>query len=477
MIRRGTVFIVGAGPASPDLLTLRGLRLLRSADLVIADRLVPPGYLGELGLGDDGPEVIVLGRGRGETARARDLAAAAALEGKVVVRLKGGDPSVFARTGEDLEAFATLGVPCEVVPGISSALAGPAAMKLPLTRRGAARSFAVATAVEETGRSATSWPRADNLVVLMGASSLASVTEGLVGAGWDPGTSAMLIERAEGVRGRAAAGTLAGIAAAAAAEGIAAPALLVVGPAAAGWLGAGGRLRVLFTGIDPTGFRNLGVILHWPALRLVLDDEGTNRLPGALRDLVAARGALVLADVVAVRAFFAELGGLGADARALANLHVIAGGRAADAALAEFGIRPDGVAAEPGGEARGRRGYAGGRVLVVGGTHVPGRLAAAFGVGEAGAGALVLRRAIPDPELRGPLPGHDVVVFTSPAGVRAWHGVFGAAGFGRPAWCLGPRVLEEVERLGGGGVVMAGPGVADAAPGLSESAQREGKAP
>jgi uroporphyrin-III C-methyltransferase len=146
-VRPGTVYLVGAGPGDPGLITVRGQELLRRADVVLHDRLVLQSLLLEAPptaeLIDVGKEAV------GHASRQADINAALVAQaraGRVVVRLKGGDPFVFGRGWEELEACRAAGVPCEVIPGLSSAIAGPAAAGIPVTCRGVASSVAVSAA-------------------------------------------------------------------------------------------------------------------------------------------------------------------------------------------------------------------------------------------------------------------------------------------------------------------------------------------
>ena len=246
-IARGTVHLVGGGPGDPGLITARGLELLRSADVVVHDRLVGPALLDEA---RPGAELVDVGKGRGHAALAQEeinrLLVARALAGRTVVRLKGGDPFVFGRGSEELEACRAAGVECTVVPGVSSAIAGPAAAGIPVTARGVARSFAVVTAHQAGDSSATDLrPLAgvDTIVVLMGRSGLPTFTADLIAAGRDPHTPAACIQSATTPDQRVTIATLGTIAAAAERDGLEAPVVTVIGEVAR--LGAAGLAPVL----------------------------------------------------------------------------------------------------------------------------------------------------------------------------------------------------------------------------------------
>jgi uroporphyrin-III C-methyltransferase len=228
---RGIVYIVGAGPGDPGLITVRGLACLRRADVVAYDRLVARELLAEA---PPAAERIDVGKTPGcHSPRQEDIAAvlvARAASGKVVVRLKGGDPFVFGRGGEEALACAAAGVDWEVVPGVTSATAVPALAGIPVTHRGMARGFTVVSG--HCLREDLDWPalaRAETLVVLMGLERLPVITGCLLAAGKAATTPAALIVDGSLPGERVLLATLGDIAATAAAAGARPPATLVVG--------------------------------------------------------------------------------------------------------------------------------------------------------------------------------------------------------------------------------------------------------
>jgi uroporphyrin-III C-methyltransferase len=241
-VARGTVHLVGGGPGDPGLITARGLELLRRAEVVVHDRLVGPALLDEA---RPGAELVDVGKGRGHAALSQQeinrLLVARAMAGRTVVRLKGGDPFVFGRGSEELEACRAAGVTCDVVPGVSSAIAGPAAAGIPVTARGIARSFAVVTAHQAGDASVTDLHPlvgVDTIVVLMGRSNLPAFTADLIAAGRDPHTPAACIQSATTPDQRVTTATLSTIAAAAERDGLEAPVVTVIGEVAT--MGAAG---------------------------------------------------------------------------------------------------------------------------------------------------------------------------------------------------------------------------------------------
>jgi uroporphyrin-III C-methyltransferase len=233
----GTVHLVGGGPGDPGLITSRGLDLLRTADVVVHDRLIGPELLREA---RTDAELIDVGKGPGHAPFSQreinGLLVARARLGRTVVRLKGGDPFVFGRGSEEAAACREAGVPVYVVPGVSSAIAGPAAAGIPVTARGLARSFAVVTAHNAADGEAPDLrglAGVDTLVILMGRAVLGAIAEQLVSAGRDPETPAACIQNATLPSQRITRATLATIAAAADRDGLEHPVVTVIGAVAA----------------------------------------------------------------------------------------------------------------------------------------------------------------------------------------------------------------------------------------------------
>jgi len=232
----GRVHLVGGGPGDPGLITSRGLELLRSADVVIHDRLVGAGLLREARAG---AELIDVGKGPGHAPYPQEeinaLLVARARQGRTVVRLKGGDPFVFGRGSEEAAACRAAGVPVRVVPGVSSAVAAPAAVGIPVTARGVARSFAVVTGHTEDGvpPDIEALAAADTLVVLMGLASLGALAARLIASGRDPATPAACIQSATTPEQRVTRATLGTLAAAVERDGLVNPLVTVIGAVAA----------------------------------------------------------------------------------------------------------------------------------------------------------------------------------------------------------------------------------------------------
>ncbi|MET7963127.1 uroporphyrinogen-III C-methyltransferase [Micromonospora zamorensis] len=232
----GRVALVGAGPGDPELITVRGWRLLTEADVVVADRLVPGLLLDELR-----PDVelvdaskIPYGPSRAQE-EINQILVDRALAGAFVVRLKGGDPYVFGRGGEELLACAEAGVPVTVVPGVTSSIAAPAAAGIPVTHRGVAHEFTVVSGhlAPDSPASLVRWDALaglrGTLVILMGLKNLAAITATLIAHGRSPQTPAAVVQEATTGAQRVLRSTLDAVAADALAADIRPPAIVVVG--------------------------------------------------------------------------------------------------------------------------------------------------------------------------------------------------------------------------------------------------------
>ena len=232
----GLVSLVGAGPGDPELLTLKGLRRLRAADVVVYDALVNNALLHECRADT---ELIYAGKRAGQHYRSQDEINALLIEkaraGLQVVRLKGGDPFVFGRGGEEAAALAAEGIAWEVVPGVTSAIGVPAYAGIPVTHRAAASSFAVITGHEDPEREETRlrWQALaqgiDTLMFLMGVSRLATIAAQLIAYGRAADTPAAVIRQGTTPDQETVVGTLATIAADVERAGLTAPATLIVG--------------------------------------------------------------------------------------------------------------------------------------------------------------------------------------------------------------------------------------------------------
>lgn len=234
----GTVYLVGAGPGDPELITVKGLALLRRADVVVYDRLIPLGLLDEA---RPDAERIDVGKKpknhRVPQSQINQILVDRALKGQSVVRLKGGDPFVFGRGGEEGLACRAAGVPFEVVPGVSSAIAVPAYAGVPVTHRDIVTAFTVFTGHDDPDKpdigvdyaALAAVARSGTLVLLMGVTYLTKTCERLLAAGLDANIPALCIESGTMPTQRVVEGTLGTIAARALEARIQPPAMTILG--------------------------------------------------------------------------------------------------------------------------------------------------------------------------------------------------------------------------------------------------------
>ncbi|HET7457175.1 MAG TPA: uroporphyrinogen-III C-methyltransferase [Gemmatimonadaceae bacterium] len=369
----GVVYLVGAGPGDPGLLTVRARTLLDDCDAIVYDALANPALLPRPALDAVAPELHFVGKRGGDasgSARQDDINALLvrlAREGKRVVRLKGGDPFVFGRGSEEAQALAAAGLPFEVVPGVTAGIAAPAYAGIPVTHRGVATSVTFVTGHEDPTKEAqqTDWAalaRAGGTIVLyMGVKRLPTIRDALRAGGMPGSTPAAAVQWGTYGRQRTVVATLDTLAERAAAEGITAPVITVVGPAVAlreeiAWfdrpelrplLGA----RVLVTRARAQAsaladrLRALGAdVVEAPAARVERIRGPAGGTPAGLRYAVthlADYQWVTFTSQNAVAIFWDALREAGRDARALAGAKVCAVGPATADALLARGVAVD----------------------------------------------------------------------------------------------------------------------------------------
>jgi uroporphyrinogen III methyltransferase/synthase len=345
-----TVHLVGAGPGDPGLLTVRGAELLRRADVVVHDRLAESSLLD---LAPAGAERISVGKTpRGPSTPQEEINALLVAKGRAgleVVRLKGGDPFVFGRGGEEAAALAAAGVPFEVVPGITSAVAVPAYAGVPVTHRGRSTSFTVVTGHEAPWASSeTDWEAVarvgGTIVVLMGVASRAQIAERLQAGGLPPDTPVAATRWGTRPEQRTVRTTLAGLGAAE----IQSPAVLVIGAVAdldLAWYEArplfGKRVVVTRARTQASGLASklaeLGAeVVEVPTIAIDDPADGGAAL-AASAERVATYDWVVFTSANAVERFVGHL----RDARQFGTARIAVVGTATAAALAAFHVVPD----------------------------------------------------------------------------------------------------------------------------------------
>lgn len=358
---KGKVYLIGAGPGDPELLTLKGKRCLEQADVIIGDYLADHRILA---MANPGAEYIYVGKMCGRHAMKQEdisrLIAEKGKEGKVVVRLKGGDPFVFGRGGEEILELRREGVPYEVVPGVTSAIAGPAYAGIPVTHRKVAASFAVITGHEDPTKkeSAIHWDKlacgVDTLIFLMGVHNAGAIAEHLIRYGRSADTPAAFVrwgtrpyqEVYETTLGRAGEDVKA--------KGIKPPAVFIVGDV----VGLRSEMRwfdnkplfgkkVVVTRSRSQASRltrhleDLGAeCIEIPVISLASPTDQYASLDAGI-DALDQYAWILFTSQNGVDCFFRRLFEKGRDARALGHVKIACIGPATDAALRPYGLRAD----------------------------------------------------------------------------------------------------------------------------------------
>lgn len=360
---QGIVYLAGAGPGDPGLITVRARDLLASCDVIATDALANPDLVAAARAANPDVEVLDVGKRGGSTASASQGEINALLvrlgrEGKRVVRLKGGDPLVFGRGSEEAQALAEAGVPFEIVPGVTAGVAAPAYAGIPVTHRGVATSVTFVTGHEDPAKpeTQTDWSalaRAGGTIVLyMGVKTLPRIAAALMEGGMSPGTPAAAVQWGTHPRQRTVSATIATIASAVAQAGLSAPVITVVGDVVGlreeiAWFETrplfGKRIVVTRASAQAGGLRarlaELGAqVLEVPTLRIEPMDPAPLR---AALERIAEYDWLVLTSQNAVALLWDVLRGSGRDARALATVRVACVGRSTAEALLQHGIAAD----------------------------------------------------------------------------------------------------------------------------------------
>ncbi len=353
----GKVYLVGAGPGDARLLTLRAAELLASADLVALDALVSSDIASMI---PNTAQVVYVGKRAAAHSLPQDqinqLLIDEARNGKRVVRLKGGDPFVFGRGGEEAEELAAAGVPFEIVPGISSAIAGPGYAGIPVTHRAHATSVTLVTAHEaDSGSTGIQWPALAQLdgtiVFMMGFANLGSIVRNLTANGMSPTRGCAVISKATRPDQRTVTGTLADIEPRVASANLETPALIVVGDVvqlhdSINWFENrplfGKRIVVTRAREQASELKRLleesgAQVLQFPTIEIAppLSYDSLDRAIHTTYDW------LIFTSTNGVAAYFDRLFALGRDTRALAGTKIAAVGQTTAADLRARGIAPD----------------------------------------------------------------------------------------------------------------------------------------
>ncbi|MEP6549954.1 MAG: uroporphyrinogen-III C-methyltransferase [Gemmatimonadales bacterium] len=478
----GKVFLVGAGPGDPGLITVRGKQLIDSADAVVYDALANSALLPPGARTTGRPELYYVGKRAGATdsvtqTEINELLVKLAREGKRVVRLKGGDPFVFGRGSEEAQAMNDSSVPFEVVPGITAGIAAPAYAGIPVTHRGLSTSVTFVTGHEDPTKPSTqtNWTAlaksGGTIVLYMGSKTLPAISDALLKGGMPGEVPAAAIQWGTRPRQRTVVATLETIAAKSAEQNVTSPVIIVIGWSVVlrdelSWFERRplfGKHIVVTRATQQSQaltekLRDLGAdVFEMPAMQIARLDLAPVR---AAIGRLSLYHWLIFTSQNAVSIFWEQLLGEGKDARALAGLKVAAVGPATTGALLERGITVDVIPEKFVSEAllemlRAREDVSGQEVLYI--TAEGARDVLPEGLREIGADVAVIEayRAIPEGEgaerlSRAIEAGRvDLITFTSGSAVRGYIDAVGEdLALRVPAASIGPQTSEVVREVG-----------------------------
>lgn len=347
------VYLVGAGPGSPDLITLKGLEILRQADVLIYDYLVDKRILAEA---KEGAELIccdTLGKNRYSDGflidheKISNLVIKKAKEGKKVIRLKNGDPSIFSRTSQELEALVKQKIEFEIVPGVSAASAAASFSGIPLTDRRFASSLVFVTGHEDPVKKRNlidykALAEIGSIVLYMAVENIERIAAKLIKAGKKPDTPAAIVQDASLLTQKVLLGNLNNIASKAREQKIRPPAIIIIGEAVKlekefNWLKK--SKRILFTGISARRYFEKGIFFHLPLIKIapLKDYRKLDRLVKGVEDY----DWLIFLSRYGVEYFFQRLNKIGYDARRLQRVKIAAIGNSTRNRLLDFGLLAD----------------------------------------------------------------------------------------------------------------------------------------
>ncbi len=452
---KGKVYLVGSGPGDAELITLKGMRLISQADVVLYDHLIPTELLNHAGVD---AELISVGKSSGQHTLQQEqinaLLVEKAEEGNKVVRLKGGDPNLFGRGGEELLACAEAGIEFEVVPGITSALSAPCYAGIPPTHRDCTSNIAIVTGHRKAGDTRPiEIPKAGTVVFLMGVANIRNIVSSLIEAGWPEDSKIAAIQRGTRYNQRVITGELKDFCEAVEAANIRPPTVFIVGEVVKlrkklDWFGT--RPNILVLGNHPQRYSRLGNIVHRRIIDCVgLDDY--SKADAALKN-IAKFDWIVFTSANGAKFGFARLFAMGVDVRAMAHAKIAAIGRATADRLGEFGILPD-LVPEVESSAGLLTEFAkldmnGKNVLLPQAEVSSEELPAGLGKMNAIIEKVAVYKTIETDPSEVDFDYIDQVLFTSGSTARAFVQRFGKVPEGVKAYCLGPATLNETKKLG-----------------------------
>lgn len=461
---KNKVYLVGAGPGAPGLITIRGLEILRQADVIIYDYLVDKKILDEAKAGAELVCCDTLGKGRHRDGflihneRITRLVVKKAREGKKVIRLKNGDPGIFSRTSQELEPLVKNGIDFEIVPGVTAGSAASCLSGIPLTDRRFASSCVFVTGHEDPGKknSSLDWDalaRSGTIVLYMAVENLPGIVKRLIKAGKSPDTAIAIVQDTSLVTQKVLTGALGDIAAKAGENKIRPPAIIIIGEVVKlekrfDWLRK--NKRILFTGLSKERYFTKGAnYFHLPLIRIV-PMEGYEEFDGHLKD-IRRFDWVIFSSRYGVEYFFKRLEIIGYDSRALSGVKVAAIGASTKDRLLDFGILADLVPRDESSEGLlkefGKIGLKGAKIFLPRSDISDKNLSDGFK--RLGAQVLtafayrnVPAKDLPDLDLN----SFDEIMFTSPSTVRNFKARYGKVPRRVKASFIGAVTRKEAQR-------------------------------
>ena len=463
-MRSVKVYLVGAGPGRPDLITVRGLNILRAADVIVYDYLVDKGFLE---YAKEGAELIccdkLASKGKFSNGsmidqdRITDLVIRKARQGRKVIRLKNGDPSIFSRCSQELEALAKAGIEFEIVPGVTAASAAACLSGIPLTDRRYSSSCIFVTGHEDPKKKGSfidwkSIARNETIVLYMAVENLSGVVEKLFKTGKDKNTPIAIVQNAGQPTQKVLTGVLGNIAAKAKRYKVIPPAIVIVGKVASleknfNWLRK--SKRILFTGLSKERFFINGTYFHLPLIKIepLKDYTKFDNYLGMIRDF----DWIVFASRYGVEHFFKRLNAISYDARMLRDIKIAAVGSSTKDRLLDFGVRADLVPKEESSKGlleRFEKEHLEGKKVFLPRSDISDK-GLEKGFKKLGANvttSFAYRNVVPKdlPDLD--LGFFNEIMFTSPSTVRNLKRRYGRLPKGIKVSCIGDVTLEEAKK-------------------------------
>ena len=447
----GKIYLVGTGPGDVELITVKGYKLICQADVILHDHLIPSELLR---LAKPGAEIISVGKFAGRHTMPQEqinkLLIEKARDNNVVVRLKGGDPLLFGRGGEEAEECVQAGVNFEFVPGVTSALAAPCYGGIPPTHRDCTSNVAIVTGHRKDEKE-IEIPKAGTIIFLMGVANIEKIIKSLLEAGWPGQTKIAAVEKGTCYDQRVIQGTLDDFLEVTQKAQMRTPAIFIVGKVVElkeklDWFGK--KSRILLPGTHPDKYRHLGIIIHRPLIKSVpLDDYA--QADKVLKQLNTFDW-IVFTSTNGVEFFFQRLNAVGLDTRSIGTAKIAAIGKTTAEKLKTFGVLVD---MQPSLESSAglleefkKVSAKGKRILIVrpkaGSSMLLDDLAAADAAIEA---VVVYRNVDIEPE-ETDFDFIDKILFTSSSTVRAFLKLYGSVPDGVKVYCLGQPTLNEAKK-------------------------------